>query len=284
MSLGCLFQKDLVGGMASSDNQPLLHSLHDITRDGGQCTGYPTNKISDFYPPALHPNVSMPVQNVPSCSMDHAYMQFGESSGKPDITFCYAYTFNIPKNVKKGQPLPCGLRSWTDVDAVLHLPSTEHMLMYVERTGGAAGSVHPLLSVPLNSSKSTAHQLRQSRSSLASRIREATTKAAKTSDNTTSHLHFINTNHLYEGLILSQLRTAYVRYNITSPLIREDFQARFAQCAPHGADVHFRMPGIPDTAMLLWLHLLQAGPQHQLDADYLTKSTSGASFWLGDGL
>ena len=126
----------------------------------GICSGYPKNKINTFYPAALHKDDvdGIPLQNVESCSMDHAYVIYQDkkttssfSSGSPGagaksnpspgsdakanpslprVKLCFIYTFNSFKNIRyghrftpAGDSLPCKIKSWSEIDIILSIPA-----------------------------------------------------------------------------------------------------------------------------------------------------------------
>ena len=99
-----------------------------------------------------------------------------ERLGPTKVRVCFKYTFNAKKTVPYGSPPPCGW-SWENVDVVLGLFSTEHILREILPRTGAPPD--PAVTLP--------------------------------------HLTIINVNGIYEGTLLRQLRDAYAAEGLTPP-------------------------------------------------------------------
>ncbi len=244
-SLGCMYYDTLVdafswmyppnsGKVIYKNNKTATHNLHDIINNGGKCTGFNTQNITDFYPSHLHPQVVYPKQNMPFCSLDHSMMQFQGKSTKnvdgvfsknddnevsndnlPLVNICYQYTFNVIKNVPRGHPLPCGLK-WEDVDIVISIENSNTIFnTYIPNTGGDINKL--------------------------------------------SKLKIIHINKIYTHE--SMLIKAYKNYNFILPLkgmLSPTFRAKFKECGAK-SDIHYRMPGIPDQAAITWLSMIATG-------------------------
>ena len=275
MALGCLFPESLSNAYArSKQGTRFYENLADITANNGQCTGYEESHIPDFFPSPLHPNITMPTQNFPFCTMDASYMEFvsqrkkqlnppnGEDFVTTDengnkITFCFQYTFNVERNVKKGSPLPCNIHSWNDVDVVLSLFTGKDMAMYVERTGWS-------------------NLVLENRNRDQQGLPQHTVK-------------FYNVNYIYENVLVQQLKAAYTQANLKM-FEREDFLAKYAQCgqgAAAKADIHYRAPGLPDYAAKMWLAFLATGLDAVEDKEFeqISNRTNvgyrqGMKLWL----
>ena len=251
MSLGCMFHDRLTDAKVwEVDREHLLseirrisgykhnktpvYTLNDITKDGGQCTGFERSHIADFYPAEIHPNVSLPKQNMDVCSVEHAMMTFaGESTvdrdpvysrhdkkyrmeSLPTVDICYEYTYNIAKNIPPGHDLPCGL-TWEEIDIVLSLDGVDDIFdHYIPNTGGDIMQLAKLKIIFVD------RIFRQ----------EATLIKA------------YSENQLYLPL-----------HGNTSP----EFRAKYKKCSKDVGDIHYRMPGIPDQAMISWLSLIATG-------------------------
>ena len=89
MSMGCLYDKLIVGGRVSGEkmDEDLKYDVLKVKRNGGICSGYPQSKMASFYPPALHvgDKNGMPKQNIEACSMDHAYVVYGGGADAPSV-------------------------------------------------------------------------------------------------------------------------------------------------------------------------------------------------------
>jgi len=154
MSMGCLYDKLIVGGRVSGETmeEDLKYDVLKVKENGGICSGYPRAKMASFYSPALHAGDKdgMPKQNIESCSMDHAYVVYGGGGGggganAPSVKVCFIYTFNSFKNVQYGQKfgtgddLPCHIRSWNDIDVILSIPHFDEVKHWVRSTRGFEG-------------------------------------------------------------------------------------------------------------------------------------------------
>lgn len=245
-SLGCLYYDTLVDSFTwlnsgdkrvkrSQKNTTFTYNLHDMVNNGGKCTGFHTENISDYYPKHLHPNVDLPKQSVPFCSLDHSMMQFQGKSTKnvdriyskiensdivnnkllPQVIFCYQYTFNVVKNVPRGHPLPCGLK-WDEIDIVLSIEDSNTIFnTYMPHTGGDVNKLSKLKII------------------------------------------FINKIYSHEAMLVK----AYKNYNFTLPLkglLSSSFRAKYKECGAK-SDIHYRMPGIPDSAAITWLSMIATG-------------------------
>ena len=141
-SLSCLNQKDIdIENSNAAAGPPKWEtvSMKDIVgNNNGHCTGYSQEHIKDWFPTHLHPNYTLPVQNVPSCATDAGFLTFQDktSTTLPKVRACYTYTFNLPKNFKQGGKLPCGLE-WEDVDIVFALHSRVEFFDYLFRRSNA---------------------------------------------------------------------------------------------------------------------------------------------------
>ena len=259
MSLGCMFSdtmkdakvwevdrehllSDIRQMSGYKHNKTPAYSLNDITKDEGQCTGFERSHIADFYPAEIHPNVSLPKQNMDICSVEHAMMTFhGESTvdrdpvysrhGKkynieslPTVNICYEYTYNIVKNVPPGHDLPCGLK-WDEIDIVLSLDGVSDIFdHYIPNTGGNIMQLEQLKIV------------------------------------------FIDRIYRQEAMLIkaySESRLYLPLHENTSP----EFRAKYKECTEKVGDIHYRMPGIPDQAMISWLSMIATG----MDTGYKTK-------------
>jgi hypothetical protein len=345
MAMGCLFGDQVTGGMATLIPPRLLNinkktpqnphptivnpypyphtpctlPVNEIRKNGGQCTGFERENIIDFFPPLLHQGWRLPVQNFNSCTMDHAFMEFGDPSlnslagdmdttgaenavpsgnslfaglaghkgnrhSKPGIrkgargsvshngeqvthrvltnadgsktTICFVYTFVVEANVPPNSPLPCLIKSWMDIDVVISLLPYDDYVLYAERK---------------NWSELTAYNEDRKAQGLAPH-----------------EIHFLNVNNLYENVLTHQLRTAY-RDNHFDPVFeKEDYLAKFKKCGrgrESQADIHYRMPGLPDFAAQMWLSYVATGVDDEHDRKLFditesNKHKEGMRYWL----
>ena len=114
-----------------------FHHLFDIFLIG-QCTGFKREEFINYFPTDLHPNTPLPKQNMERCDFEHAMITFHSKNNieAPKVNICYAYTFNVRKNIKPGYKLPCGLE-WSEIDIVLSIcDPTEIFDFYIPRSGG----------------------------------------------------------------------------------------------------------------------------------------------------
>jgi hypothetical protein len=94
-----------------------------------------------------------------------------------------------------------------------------------------------------------------------------------------AQLKVVNIMNMYESLIYRQMSIAYSAAGFP-PFNKEDFQAKFNKCGPTGADIHYRMPGIPDIAMKIWLAYIATGLGEEVDrTNGFEKKVGMISFW-----
>jgi superfamily II DNA helicase RecQ len=100
-------------------------------------------------------------------------------------------------------------------------------------------------------------------------------------------IHFLNVNNLYENIITRQLQTAY-RNNNFEIFEKEDYLAKFKKCGrgkDSQADIHYRMPGLPDFAAQMWLSYVATGVDEECDREVFEVTESqphkeGMRYWL----
>ena len=111
-SLACKYSHLLSGGEVL---WPEKISVEAIRKNDGQCTGFKLQEIRDFFPASIHPkDYPIPKQNSNQCQIEHSILEFSKNKGmapsveSPVVRGCYVYSFNLEKNLKKGDKLPCG--------------------------------------------------------------------------------------------------------------------------------------------------------------------------------
>jgi hypothetical protein len=246
-SLGCLFEEYLTSGEAyeiywESGDRSTSFKLEDIRKGNGQCTGYASKEIKKFFPADLHGNMSkddLPKQNFDKCHLDHATMRFeARSSNEATMVVCYHYVFNSKQNVRPGSSLPCKLQ-WTDVDIVLSIVDPDEMFSYY---------------VPNTMSP----DLKTSRESL-------------------KHVKFLFINRIYQGYLHNLLVNASAVFGGAN-VDAEDYNAKFKSCTKNEADIHYRLPGIPDLSVKIWFYLIYSGLSVG-DTYEHTSSKWGCTYW-----
>ena len=202
--------------------QPQRLPLADVLKDGGHCTGFHTANITDFYPTELHGNTMKPPrQNGLGCNMEHSMVQFKSKSDPslPLVRLCYQYTFNMQKNIKPGNKLPCDLE-WGDVDVIFAL-----------------------------------HKRRE--------IEEFYLPRSNANIDQLKHLRIVSVLRIYQGLLSLQARAAYDQHGFKQ-LELQHYNAKPRDCAR--PDVHYRMPGVTDHAIRIWLAFLATGMDDEKNA------------------
>jgi hypothetical protein len=216
-------------------------TVKDVRRGGGHCFGYDTDKVDEWWPPALHGNQTRPPTNFPHCSMDHGYMLFeaknaatyrgpnGESAADaaaaaeadpslPIVRICYTYTFNLQKFVKKGQPLPCNWK-WADIDVLLSIHDFKELdSVYMPRTGAVYSDL--------------------------------------------STLKIVHVNPIYNGYIEGLLARAYEEKKFHA-LTHSHVISYPKNCGP--GDIHYRLPGVTDFATDIWYSLISSGMHEDMN-------------------
>lgn len=91
------------------------------------------------------------------------------------------------------------------------------------------------------------------------------------------HVKVVGVNKIFEGLMTTQLAKAYKK-NGFSPLIRDDFLAKYKQCGTTGADVHYRLPGMTDFAVQAWFSLIATG-LGTVEDEMRKNSIEALDFW-----
>jgi hypothetical protein len=86
------------------------------------------------------------------------------------------------------------------------------------------------------------------------------------------NLKVIFVERIYEALLEYQLQHAYSKNHFGVPT-SSDFRAKFRECGQNVSDVHYRMPGIPDFAVKIWLSMIATG----LNEGY--KTLNGIKYW-----
>jgi hypothetical protein len=176
------------------------------------------------------------------------------SDGSTTI-ICFVYTFVVEANVPADSPLPCNLKSWMDIDVVISLLPYADYVLYGDRKNYKELEIYNM--------------------------------KRKEEGQSIHEIHFLNVNNLYENIITRQLQTAY-RNNNFEIFEKEDYLAKFKKCGrgkDSQADIHYRMPGLPDFAAQMWLSYVATGVDEECDREVFEVTESqphkeGMRYWL----
>ena len=147
-SLGCLYASIIERAVVALPGAHRDVTLDEIRANGGQCAGK-RSQIKEEFPAATNPpplNPPLPRSNFDDCLPNNACVAFHEP-GFPRVKVCYAYQFNMRKNLKPNTPLPHGV-DWRHVDAVFHMFPNDHFAStYLTNTNAPAGLRAAVVSV-----------------------------------------------------------------------------------------------------------------------------------------
>ncbi len=252
MSFGCMFSdtlrdakvwevdrehllSDIRRNSGYKNNKTAMYNLKDITANNGQCTGFSKLHIVDFYPTEIHPNIAIPKQNMDICSVEHSMMTFhGISTKKNDPVYA------------KNSDIKYRLES---------LPSVN---ICYEYTYNIVKNVPPGHDLPCGLSWDEI-DIVLSLDSVDDIFNHYIPNTGG-DINKLSNLHLVFVDKIYrqEAMLIK----AYNENQLNLPLHENtspEFRAKYKECNEKVGDIHYRMPGIPDQAMISWLSMIATG-------------------------
>jgi hypothetical protein len=90
-------------------------------------------------------------------------------------------------------------------------------------------------------------------------------------------LKIVFIDNIYQGLLHNQLVEAVKTNGFDYKVHVDDYNAKFANCSMGSSDIHYRLPGIPDLAINMWLSLLSSG---LVDNEFKNNTAHGIRYWI----
>lgn len=191
--------------------------LSEVRKNDGHCTGYAKDHIKDFFPQNLHPSdYEIPHQSISECALDNGLMVFKPKAELADQLPTVRVCYTYTFNLSK------------NIKVGSKLPC-----------GWLWTDVDVVLAL---------HSIRE----LVPYYLQRTGAVM----NNLNHLKVVDIGPLYQGLLMSQLNTAYSSRGM-NPLKLHHIQAKPKDC--DHPDMHYRLPGITDHAIVLWTSLISTG-------------------------
>ena len=242
-ALNCLYSQSLTDGRAfhifwqKGDFNTTI-PLEGIRANGGQCTGYKHAEIAKYFPRPLHPGAEWDI--LPKQNYELCHMD----------SFLSIF----------------GARNETaEVEMVVCYQYT----FGVERTVPVGSSLPCRLNWPdidvIISISSPEEIFRH--------YIERTGGKGRFKQN----LRIVFVDNIYQGLLHNQLSAAVRDNGFGYKVDPDDYGAKFANCSAGSSDIHYRLPGLPDMAINMWLSLLSSG---LIDSSYQTDSGTGIRYWI----